>query len=200
MLTFTPDGTRLVVANEAEPNSYNQAASVDPLGTVSIIDVTLGTGTVAIGSTRTVDFTQFNGQEPALRAAGIRLFGPNATAAQDFEPEYIAVSPDSTRAYVTLQENNAIATILLATGRSKAFAPSARRITTPRATAWIRAIATTRPAPAPHSASAMCRSKACISPMRSPLSRAAARLICSSRMRAMRAITPASTKRRGSAP
>lgn len=117
MLTFTPDGTRVVVANEGEPNSYNQAGSVDPLGTVSIINVTLGAGTVTIGSTVTVDFTQFNGQEPALRALGIRLFGPNATAAQDIEPEYIAISADSARAYVTLQENNAIATILLATGQ-----------------------------------------------------------------------------------
>lgn len=123
MLTFTPDGTRVVVANEGEPNSYNQPDSVDPLGSVSIIDVTLGDGTIAIGSNVTVDFTSFNGQEAALRAQGIRIFGPNASAAQDFEPEYIAISPDSARGYVTLQENNAIATIVLATGAIESLRP-----------------------------------------------------------------------------
>ena len=60
---------------------------------------------------RSVDFTKFNGQEAALRAQGIRIYGPGASAAQDFEPEYIAVSADSRTAYVTLQENNAIAVI-----------------------------------------------------------------------------------------
>ena len=60
---------------------------------------------------RTVSFTKFNGQEASLRAQGIRIYGPGASAAQDFEPEYIAVSEDSRTAYVTLQENNAIAEI-----------------------------------------------------------------------------------------
>ena len=37
MLTFTPDGSHLLVANEGEPNSYNQPDSVDPVGSVSVI-------------------------------------------------------------------------------------------------------------------------------------------------------------------
>ena len=32
----------------------------------------------------------------------------------DFEPEYIAVTPDSRKAFVTLQENNAVAEIDIA--------------------------------------------------------------------------------------
>ncbi len=32
MITFTPDGTKLLTANEGEPNSYGQATSVDPKG------------------------------------------------------------------------------------------------------------------------------------------------------------------------
>ncbi len=58
-----------------------------------------------------MSFKQFNGQEVPLRAQGVRIYGPGSTAAQDFEPEYIAVSDDSRKAYVTLQENNAIAEI-----------------------------------------------------------------------------------------
>src|SRR5262245_2205004 len=42
-------------------------------------------------------------------ASSIRIYGPGATLAQDLEPEYIAVSHDSKTAWVTLQENNAIA-------------------------------------------------------------------------------------------
>ncbi|AFY48615.1 hypothetical protein Nos7524_2790 [Nostoc sp. PCC 7524] len=104
MLTFTPDGTRVLVANEGEPNSYSQPNSVDPEGSVSIIN--LGNFSVINAA-----FTQFNSQIDQLRAAGVRIFGPNATVAQDLEPEYITVSQDSTKAWVSLQENNAIAVL-----------------------------------------------------------------------------------------
>lgn len=96
MLTFTPDGRYLIVANEGEPNDEY---SVDPEGTVTIIST-------ADGSVRTADFAAFNGSVPS----GVRVFGPAATVAQDLEPEYIAVSPDSKTAWVSLQENNALAT------------------------------------------------------------------------------------------
>lgn len=110
MLTFTPDGSKVIVANEGEPDSYGGAKSVDPEGSVSIITVNGGTNpTVA-----TADFKAFIGQEAALRALGVRIFGPGANAAQDFEPEYIAVSENSAIAYVTLQENNAIAVVDIA--------------------------------------------------------------------------------------
>jgi uncharacterized protein len=106
MLTFTPDGTKVLVANEAEPNSYNQLTSFDPEGSVSIIDVSAG---VASATVQTAGFTAFNSQIATLRASGVRIFGPNATVAQDLEPEYIAVAADGQTAFVTLQENNAIA-------------------------------------------------------------------------------------------
>ena len=124
MLTFTPDGSRVLVANEGEPNSYNQVGSVDPEGSVSIIDVSFPmTGAINIGPTTTAGFSSFNGQAAALRASGVRLFGPNASVAQDLEPEYIAISADSTKAYVTLQENNAMAVIDIATGTVDAITP-----------------------------------------------------------------------------
>ena len=110
MVTFTPDGRTVLVANEGEPSDDYQ---IDPEGSVSVIDVTDPTKPVA----RTATFTAFNGQEAALRAKGIRIFGPGATAAKDFEPEYIAVSADGKTAWVTLQENNAMAKIDIATAK-----------------------------------------------------------------------------------
>lgn len=104
MLTFTPDGTRVLVANEGEPNSYNRPDSVDPEGSVSIINL-------ADFSVINAGFTQFNSQIDQLRAAGVRIFGPNATVAQDLEPEYITVAQNSEKAWVVLQENNAIAVL-----------------------------------------------------------------------------------------
>jgi len=41
----------------------------------------------------------------------VRIFGPGASASQDLEPEYVAVSGNGRRAWVTLQENNALALV-----------------------------------------------------------------------------------------
>lgn len=105
MVIFTPNGRYVLVANEGEPNDEY---TVDPEGSVSIIDLRHG---VAHARVRTADFTRFNGQEDKLRAKGIRIFGPNASAAQDLEPEYITVSRNSRFAWVSLQEANALAVI-----------------------------------------------------------------------------------------
>lgn len=111
MLTFTPDGKRILVANEGEPNSYNQPTSINPEGSISIIDISNG---VANATVRTADFRSFNSQLDSLRQQGIRITGPNATVAQDLEPEYITVSADGKTAWATLQENNALAVIDIA--------------------------------------------------------------------------------------
>lgn len=112
MLIFTPDGSKILTANEGEPNSYGQGTSFDPEGSVSIIDIS---GGVASATVQTAGFTSFNGQVATLRAAGVRIYGPGATVAQDLEPEYIAFSADASKAYVTLQENNAVAEVDIAT-------------------------------------------------------------------------------------
>ncbi len=104
MLTFSPNGRYVVVANEGEPSS---TYAIDPEGSVSVIDVQ----TITAPTVRTAGFTSFNGQEATLRASGVRIYGPNASASKDFEPEYVAISADSRTAWVTLQENNAIATV-----------------------------------------------------------------------------------------
>lgn len=111
MLIFDPAGTKVLTANEGEPNSYGQGNSVDPEGSVSIIDISGGVGSATV---QTAGFTSFNPQMAALKAAGVRIFGPGATVAQDLEPEYIAFSADGTKAFVTLQEANAVAELDIA--------------------------------------------------------------------------------------
>lgn len=120
MLTFTPDGKKILVANEGQPSSYGESDSVDPVGSVSIIDLARG---VASATVRTAGFESFNSQKADLQARGVRITGPGATVAQDFEPEYITVSPDSKTAWVTLQENNAIAVVDIATARITSILP-----------------------------------------------------------------------------
>ncbi|SFF16498.1 choice-of-anchor I family protein [Thermoflexibacter ruber] len=112
MIMFTPDGKTVLTANEGEPND---AYTIDPEGSVSIIDISRGARNLTQSDVTTLRFNAFNSQINQLRAKGIRIFGPGATVAQDLEPEYIAVSNDSRKAWVTLQENNALAVIDLAT-------------------------------------------------------------------------------------
>lgn len=107
-LTFSPDGRWVLVANEGEPADD---FATDPEGSVTIIDLSNGAEALSDADVRHADFTAFNGQEDALRDRGIRIFGPGATAAQDMEPEWVEVASDNRTAYVSLQENNAIARI-----------------------------------------------------------------------------------------
>lgn len=110
MLSFSPDGRYVVVCNEGEPNdSY----TIDPQGTISIIDLINGVENPIVTH---VNFSQFDGKEDILRSQGIRIFGPNASASQDLEPEYATIDKDSKYAFVTLQENNAIAKIDITSG------------------------------------------------------------------------------------
>jgi len=117
MLAFTPNGRYVLVANEGEPNTYGNfgsetnGPSVDPEGSISIIDLDWGPDHATV---RTANFRAFNG---TVLDPSIRIYGPNATVAQDIEPEYITISADSKTAWVTCQENNAIATIDIKSAR-----------------------------------------------------------------------------------
>lgn len=104
MLTFTPNGKIVVVANEAEPSDDYLS---DPEGSVSIIKVNRGVNPQVFNA----DFSAFNSMEDELVANGVRIFGPGASVAQDLEPEFITVSSNSRTAYVCCQENNAIAIV-----------------------------------------------------------------------------------------
>ena len=112
---ITPDGRFVVTADEAQPKNYCLTNGVltetsDPKGSVSVIDLNSKNPVATI-----IDFSGFNDRKNAITYAGGRIFGPGATVAQDLEPEYVTISLDSSKAWVTLQENNAIATIDLVT-------------------------------------------------------------------------------------
>ena len=107
MLTFTPDGERVLVANEGEPNDDY---TVDPEGSVSIIDLRRGVHRARV---KTAHFRWFDNRfiSKLLVKSGVRIFGPGASVSQDLEPEYITISDDGRVAWVALQENNALARV-----------------------------------------------------------------------------------------
>ena len=116
MVTFTPDGAKILIANEGEPLDYCAPGTEnDPEGSISVVDV-------ASHAVATAGFGAYTDAD-ALRAQGIRIFGPNATPAQDMEPEYIAVAPDGVKAYVTIQEANAVAVVDIASATVESLLP-----------------------------------------------------------------------------
>jgi hypothetical protein len=120
MITFSKDYTKVITANEGEPNA---TYSLDPEGSVTVVDISGGIANLTSANATQIMLTQFNGQEVSLRAQGIRIFSTSATVAQDLEPEYVAVSDDNTKAYVTLQENNAILVVNLVTNTIESLLP-----------------------------------------------------------------------------
>lgn len=107
-ISFNKNYTKILTANEGEPNDDY---SLDPEGSVSIIDISNGVLNLTQSNVTTLSLQIFNSQDSALLAQGVRIFSTSASVAQDLEPEYIAISDDNTRAYVTLQENNALLSI-----------------------------------------------------------------------------------------
>ncbi|OHU95110.1 choice-of-anchor I family protein [Pseudoalteromonas byunsanensis] len=115
MVTFNHDGTKVVVANEGEPaGDY----SVDPEGTISIINITNG---IVANTATHIDFKAFNDKQAELEAQGMVFANPtgrtingkliNTTVAMDLEPEYVTITKDNRYAYVSIQENNAMAVV-----------------------------------------------------------------------------------------
>lgn len=117
MVTFTPDGSKALVANEGEPSGDY---SVDPEGSIAVINMVDG---MPADTATIVDFSAFNTQQAALEAQGMHFPNPSGrningadidiSVAQDLEPEYIAATNDT--AFVALQENNGLAILDLAT-------------------------------------------------------------------------------------
>ena len=112
MVAMTDDSRYILVANEGEPSGDY---SIDPEGSVTIIDIEAGLET-SKALVKRVGFDDFNdGATRANELNSVRLTRPNnATVAQDLEPEYIALTQNG-KAVISLQENNAMAVIDIAT-------------------------------------------------------------------------------------
>jgi 2',3'-cyclic-nucleotide 2'-phosphodiesterase / 3'-nucleotidase / 5'-nucleotidase len=131
-LAFTPDGTKVVVANEGEPLARTEdrpqdpeyMTGNDPDGTISVIDLASGLESASVA---TATFDSFESQRDELVAAGVRINPGVDTVAQDIEPEYVTISADSTTAWVSLQENNAIAEVDLAGAEVTQIIPLGRK-------------------------------------------------------------------------
>lgn len=114
MVTYSEDGNFILTANEGEPNdSYTD----DPIGSVSIINVKNGY------TVTNVDFAGFASKVAELSSKGFRVFGPGLNISKDVEPEYITTSEDGRLAWVTLQENNAIAELDIRSATVRAIYP-----------------------------------------------------------------------------
>jgi 2',3'-cyclic-nucleotide 2'-phosphodiesterase (5'-nucleotidase family) len=119
MVKFSADGRKLLVTNEAEPNT---AYTIDPIGSISVIDTAaylLATPAAPTqGSVQTIDFSAWNNRKAELINRGIRITGKagvTTSLAQDIEPEAIAITADGKTAYISLQENNGIAVLDIST-------------------------------------------------------------------------------------
>lgn len=107
-ISFTPDGKTLVSANEGEPSKfYGTDDGVDPEGSISVVRI--NASKPSLSKVSNLDFASYSTED--LRSQGIRISGENPNPLQDIEPEYVSISPNGRDAFVTLQENNAIARV-----------------------------------------------------------------------------------------
>lgn len=115
MVELTPDGDRAVVANEGEPADD---FSVDPEGSVAVVDLPSGVAAVPQSAVRIADFHAYEEDGPRTLPEGVRVFGPTVNTERpvsaNLEPEYVAVGADGRTAYAALQEANAVAVVDLA--------------------------------------------------------------------------------------
>ncbi|MEZ9397234.1 choice-of-anchor I family protein [Vibrio splendidus] len=116
MVSFSKDGRYIASANEGEPNADY---SIDPEGSVTLVDLTNGPLQAKVTQ---IDFKAFNQGQPrhAELTDKVRISAPNATVAQDLEPEYLTFA-DNGKLYVALQENNALAAIDVASAQVDAI-------------------------------------------------------------------------------
>ncbi|XP_078667821.1 mesenchyme-specific cell surface glycoprotein-like [Branchiostoma floridae x Branchiostoma belcheri] len=137
MLKFTKDCRKLVTCNEGEPANTESGDIVDPEGSATIVEFRSGDLANEIEPTvRTATFHKFEQHAYRYQAKGLRWLFPEVThgpenntqvtrfsLSQSLEPEYLAFSHDETKAYVVLQENNAIAVLDMATASFEEIYP-----------------------------------------------------------------------------
>ncbi|RUS69579.1 hypothetical protein EGW08_022663 [Elysia chlorotica] len=118
MLTILEDCRTVIVADEGEAYTDLSGKIVDPEGQVVILR--FPDGVESTNSKAIVTFTKFNAfndRVHQLKQTGLRFVYPGNgnQLSNDLEPEYIAVDEVENKAYVVLQENNAVAEVDLTT-------------------------------------------------------------------------------------
>lgn len=93
------DGKYILSADEGEPREGKSSKDWDPEGSVTIVNY----------ETKETKTVKFDDQSKIDKDVCIR--NKEGGAVLDLEPEYIALSHDESKGYISLQENNAIATI-----------------------------------------------------------------------------------------
>ncbi|WP_338778506.1 choice-of-anchor I family protein [Metabacillus sp. FJAT-52054] len=104
MVKMSKDGSSILTADEGEPRAGLEKGT-DPEGSVTVVDYKTGK----------TKHMKFDNQKVIDKDVHIR--NKEGGAAADLEPEYMALSDDGSKAYVTLQENNAIATVDVKKGK-----------------------------------------------------------------------------------
>lgn len=127
-VSLSKDGKYALVANEGEPsnelNAEGTEYAVDPVGSVSVIALPDTVASPTQADVRTAGFEAFDA--PGALSDGVRVFGPSGhhnLPSRDFEPEYVAPAANG-KAYVSLQENNAIAIVAIESATVEKVVPA----------------------------------------------------------------------------
>ncbi len=128
MLTFIPGRDAVVVACAGEQERDDTDLIVeDPPGSIDVIDLSGGVDAAEVTS---LNFDGFDEHLAELKAKGVRVHALSGdyfvsgegevSVSSDLEPEHVAIAPDGSSAFVTLQENNAFAVVSLPADLSSA--------------------------------------------------------------------------------
>ena len=135
-VAIAPDGRTAVVANEAEGYAWDPATATytSAEGTIAVVDLSRGPACTTVKLLSLPDLTGHPGVTQAKdrrflernvdRDGNGKIEGdekdvmiPLDATPPHLEPEYVTYAPDSRQAYVTLQENNAVAVVDPIAGR-----------------------------------------------------------------------------------
>ncbi|XP_078681785.1 mesenchyme-specific cell surface glycoprotein-like [Branchiostoma floridae x Branchiostoma belcheri] len=130
MLLFTRDCRKLIVANEGKDGGDGNGNFLNPEGSLTIIDFSSDDLPNSDHiQTRTVNFRKFDERQDEYAARGVRWvyrgeeIGIPNRLSEELEPEYVTLSKDETKAYVGLQENNAVIVVDLVTATAEELYP-----------------------------------------------------------------------------
>ncbi|CAH1230731.1 Hypp331 [Branchiostoma lanceolatum] len=130
MLLFTRDCRKLIVANEGKDGGDGNGNFLNPEGSLTIVEFSSedlpNSDTISM---RTVNFRKFDARQHEYAARGVRWVyrgeeaGVPNRLSEELEPEYVTLSKDETKAYVGLQENNAVVVVDLVTATAEELYP-----------------------------------------------------------------------------